>query len=86
MERAARGGWNDVRYDLGMSRTTLNRRVFLGSAAAARAGAARVAATGASVSAAAQQRVGANDKIALAFIGAGVMGSENLSAAMEQGE
>lgn len=59
-----------MRYDLGMSHTQFNRRVFLGSAAA---------------TAMAQERIAANDRIALGFIGVGVMGSENMGAAMDQG-
>jgi predicted dehydrogenase len=53
-----------------MSIHSFGRRAFLGSAAAATAlGASRVA---------------ANDRISVAFVGVGVMGSENLGAAMKQ--
>ncbi len=53
-----------------MSSSNLARRAFLRSAAAATAFAAPA--------------VSANDRVSLAFIGVGVMGSENLGAAMNQ--
>ena len=56
-----------------MATSNLERRAFLRTATAATA-----------ASAFAAPQIAANDRISTAFIGVGVMGSENLKAAMNQ--